>query len=148
MALLLLAVLGIVRAKSRPGIAQVDIRFAGYRTNSAGERWAKFDIQNNSPFAIEGSPYCLVQIMPTNGLGGGRDFKEPLTNSHPLLMSGEGEVIEVPVPPSSTPWKLGLIYTDPESRGAAMIRFIQFKLGKPYHEQRKTYLFQSEPVLP
>jgi hypothetical protein len=146
--LLVIAFVGIRLSTSRPRQADVDIRFAGYHTNAAGLRVVRFDLQNNGSFAIERSPSCTVLISSPIGWWNTQNYMEPLPNSGTLFSPGTGELLEIPVPNTTNPWRLGINYSEPRSRIKNLIWFVRAKLGISYQIEQQTYSFQSEVIQP
>lgn len=143
--LLVIAFVGIRLSMARPQSVEVDIRFLGYSTNAVGIKQARFDLQNNSSFTIQRSIFYEVEVREPIGW---KRLPVATTVNTPKVQPASNEVIEVPVPSTSFPWRLGVTYIKPENKLVALINAIRHKLGFSVHQMPETYGFVSEQIAP
>ena len=150
-ALLLLAFLGIMRSKARPDQVGMDIRFHSFTTNAAGVRLAQFDVQNNSSFPIERAWFYEIQSQTPTGWHSLTNIHLSTPVSGPAVLPGNSEIASVPVPHTTSPWRVTLVYFKHQNRIEALLRGFQNTLrhlGLPVASGTRAYAFSSEPVTP
>jgi hypothetical protein len=79
----------------------VDLQFKGFKNSVSNGRVAVFAFINRDRRAVQRLPLYAVETRDDP------ERKVIMVATPPILKAGSSETIEVPVPPTSGPWRLG-----------------------------------------
>jgi hypothetical protein len=133
----------ISKTKRRPLADTVTLSYAGFTTNSSGDRIGLFSIQNRSLTGITLMRAHEAQIETDGG------WKRHAGISGPAIMiaAKASGVLQVPLPSTTQRWRVWLNYEDQLNVAAECLLLLK-RLGWPVSFQNRTYSACSPVVDP